>query len=215
MAHAFWITVWALVTMGGEAGLAAPRTLVNGTGATVGKTLITIEDAYFYRALHRFKDGVGDPLTPETGEDLRKTLQKMAFEEMVTSEMKSFKFEPGRKGEIENEIRSARQKGKDKTWRLILNHFSKSEREALDRLRKSLGVERFLQRKAETLTPVITQSEIEKYYRQNSGKFGGKELDAVKENITLTLKKERMQKGLEEWIRFLKEKYGVTNHLGG
>ncbi len=54
--------------------------LWNGTAATVGKTLITVQDARFYRSLNRFVSGEPKMLEPETGEALRKTVQKMAFE---------------------------------------------------------------------------------------------------------------------------------------
>ena len=39
--------------------------LFNGTAATVGKVLVTVQDAYFYRALIRFRDKEGNPLLAE------------------------------------------------------------------------------------------------------------------------------------------------------
>jgi len=189
--------------------------LVNGTAGTIGKTLITVEDLYFYRALQRFIEGSGNPLALEEGVELKKTLQKVLFEEMVYAEMKSFRFEGQTREAAENLIRAQRAlKGKEAVWREILKRFGRSESAAIDRVLKSLDAEKFVQKKAETLTPIITEGEAERYYKQNQSRFQGSTFESLKANIVLLLKKERMQKGLEEWVNFLKEKYEVSSLLG-
>lgn len=189
--------------------------LVDGTAAQVGGQLITVQDAYFYRSLMRFRDGAGDPLQVEGAEALRKTVQKMAFEVMVFSEIKTLQFDGGSRTEVTRLLQKRRQGKGARLFSRILSSYGRTDKEAVDLLWKSVQVERFLQKKVETLTPIITQKEIEQYYSQNKERFKGNDLDKLRSNIEVLLKKERMRKSLEEWIRFLRDKYGVTNHLAG
>jgi hypothetical protein len=194
--------------------LAAETNFYNGTAATVGKTLITIQDARFYRAISRFVAGEPKALESETGDALRKTVQKMAFEEMVFLEMKAIQFEGGSRAQLEEPYRKARASdGKRGVLASILKTFGRTESEAADTWFRIAQVERFLQKKVETLTPIVTLKEVEVYYNQNRDRFKGSNFDALRPSIEVLLKKERMRKGLEEWIRFLRDKYGVVNHL--
>ncbi|MBI4403305.1 MAG: hypothetical protein HY537_04050 [Deltaproteobacteria bacterium] len=190
-------------------------TLIDGTAAVVGKTLITVEDARFYRALHRYKEGLADALNVELVDELKRTVQKMIFEELVFEEMKNLRIEGGGKAEVEKALGAAKEKGRKEKWREILARFGKTEAEGVNRLVKSWQVEKFIQKKVETLTPIITEAEIEKYYRQNQSRFKGEDYLSLKQGIVLLLKRQRVEKGLEEWIRFLKEKYAVRNLLEG
>ncbi len=196
--------------------LRADVTYYNGTAATVGKALITIQDARFYRAISRFVAGEPKPLETENGEALRKTVQKMAFEEMVFLEMKAIQFEGGSRAEVEEPLRRARAQDKKKgTFAAILKLYGRTEGESLEHWSRSVQVERFLQKKVETLTPIVTLKEVETYFNQNRDRFKGSKFEALRTSIEVLLKKERMRKGLEEWIRFLRDKYGVVNHLAG
>lgn len=187
----------------------------NGTAVTVGKNLITIQDAHFYRAVNRFVAGEAKPVDPEGGEALRKTVQKMAFEEMVFQEMKAIQFDVGTRASAEEPLRKARAQDKKGAFREILKLYGRSEAEASERWVRGVQVERFLQKKVETLTPIVTAKEIEGYYNQNKERFKGSNFESLRPSIEVLLKKERMRKGLEEWIRFLRDKYGVVNHLAG
>jgi hypothetical protein len=190
--------------------------LVDGTAATVGKVLITVQDAYFFRAVQRFKDNEGtDLFRKEEGDELRRTVQKMIFEQMVYSEMQSFQFEGGGRGEAEKIVHGRRALVKSSLWQRLLSEFGKNESAVIESIARSLKVEKFIQKKVETLTPIITQAEVDRYYNQNKARFEGGDYEALKPKIVLLLKKERMQKGLEEWVRFLRDKYGVTNYLAG
>ncbi|MEZ4751883.1 MAG: hypothetical protein R3B54_14995 [Bdellovibrionota bacterium] len=196
--------------------LAAPYAfgvLLNGTAAKVGKTIITIEDAYFYHALNSFKAGVEDSLSRPSPAELRKTVQKMIFEEMVALEAQSFKFQEVPKGLAQAQINRQKGKSRPEHWRQILSRFGKTESTALSLLDRSILVERFVQRKVETLTPIITDVEVERYYRQNAARFKDKTVETAKPTIVLILKKQRVENGLEEWIRFLKKKYQVAEFL--
>jgi hypothetical protein len=194
--------------------LLADKVMIDGTGASVGKKLITVQDGYFYRSLQRFHEGAPSTNTLEQGEELKRTIQRMAFEDMVSSEMKSFEFEGDQKEAVDKAFDTSKAKTREALARWLVR-YGKSEREAREQLLKTLNVEKFLQKKVETLTPIITDAEVEKYYKQNQTRFQGTDLESLRGNILVLLKKERMQKGLEEWVRFLKEKYGVTTLIGG
>jgi hypothetical protein len=206
------ISIWFLFLS--AVALSAPKVMIDGTGAAVGKKLITVQDAYFYRALQRFREGAPATNNLEQGEELKRTIQRMAFEDMVSSEMKSFKFEGGQEATMESVLSSSKAKTREalERWR---KKYRKSAGDVREQLLKTLNVEKFLQKKVETLTPIITDAEVEKYYKQNQTRFQGTDLESLRGNILVLLKKERMQKGLEEWVRFLKEKYGVTTLIGG
>lgn len=203
----------ALVALSPFARAAEKPLLVDGTAASVGKNMVTVQDAYFYRAVQRFRDGEGDPLELEEGEALRRTVQKLVFEDMVQSEMASFKFDGGSRAEAEKIVRARKLKAKPQVWHELTTRFGRGEGAVVDCILRSLQVERFIQKKVETLTPIITQAEVERYYTSNKARFQGSDFESLKPKIILLLKKERMQKGLEEWVRFLRDKYGVTNHL--
>jgi len=214
MTKALW-TLSLFLSFG--AWCAPSPSLLNGTAATVGNRLVTIQDARFYRALQRFREGEADPFKVEQGEELRRTVQKLVLDEMVFAEMKSFQFEAGNRAEAEKLVQAERGKSKarESQWKELLSRFGKTEVIAVDRLHKTLQVDRFLQKKVETLTPIVTEAEAERYFQQNQTRFYGNTFERLKPSIILLLKKERMQKGLEEWVKFLKEKYGVNNLLEG
>lgn len=186
--------------------------LLDGTAAEVGKTLITIREARFYGALQRFNGTSQDPPPMESEEELKKMVQKIIFEEMVYAEAKSFQFEGVPRLEAE---RTLQKEGKrnPQVFKEILSRFKKTESQAVDRLWKSLVVEKFIQKKVETLTPIVTESEKERYYKQNLARFQGSDYESLKPNIALLLKKQRVEKGLEEWVQILKDRYGVNNYL--
>jgi hypothetical protein len=203
----------AVITTGSCVLSAEPsRILVDGTAAVVGKSLITVQDAYFYRALQRYREGTNELFERETGDVLKRTVQKMALEEMVFTEMKSFKLQGEVHSEAEEVVRL--RKAKDKgAWEELLRRYGRSDLSAIERLSKSLSVEHFLERKVETLTPVITEAEAETYFRQNQPRFQGSVFESLKPSIVRILRKERMEKALEDWVHFLRDKYGLTNFL--
>lgn len=200
----------------GSAQAAGKTVLLDGTAATVGKQLITVEDAYFYRSVQRLREGeTGDLTKREEGDELRRTVQKIIFEEMVFAELKSFQFDGGPRSEAEKLVRQKKAGLKAGVWSKFLAAQGKTEANVIDSVWRSLKVEGFIQKKVETLTPIITQAEVDRYYNSNKARFEGNDYEALKPQIVRLLKKERMQKGLEEWVRFLRDKYGVTNHLAG
>lgn len=191
--------------------------ILDGTAARVGDVVVTVQQAYAYRSIKGFLDGEADPLVVETGEALRRSVQKFVFEEMVLAEIKSLQFEAGGLAEAEKALQNqfAKSKQRREIWKRILLRYKLTEAAAQKICARTLQVERFVQKKVETLTPVITQAEVERYYEQNKAKFSQSDIEALRPNILLLLKKEKTQKGLEEWVRGLKNKYRVVNLLAG
>lgn len=189
--------------------------LLNGTAAIVDKTLITLQDAYIFRALHRFKAGESPVLLLEEGEDLKKTVQKLVFEEMVYTEMKAVKLEGNIKSETQHWLGTEKSKNPSqaRAWKEISQRFGLSEGQAIDRMVRSAQVEQFLQKKVETMTPIITEEEVQRYFKQNEARFRGNSFESLRPSIVVLLKKQSLQKSLEEWVRSLKEKYAVVSLL--
>ena len=193
---------------------AAKTNLINGTAAIVSKKVLTIEDAYIYRALVRFRDGEAQPVKLERGDELARTVQKIVLQEIVIKEILSYKFEGTPKKTAEKWLQAEKGKGRDKAWETIVKTFERSEGDMIDKLWEQIKVEDFIQKKIDTLSPIVTEAEAQKYYKQNESRFKGTSFETMRPNIITLLKKQETQKGLDEWIRSLKDRYTVTNILG-
>ena len=188
--------------------------LFNGTAAIVSKKVLTISDAYIYRAIVRFRDGEASPIKLEQGEELTRTVQKVVLQEIVLKEMQSYKFVGTTRKVVEKWLQEEKEKGREKVWDSLAKTFEKAESEMVDRLWRQWQVEDFIQKKIDTLAPIVTEAEAQKYYKTNEVRFRGTSFETMKPNILTLLKKQETQKGLDEWIKSLKERYVVTNILG-
>lgn len=198
---------------------ANPPTLADGQAAKVAGQIITVRDARFYLALQRFRDGKGDPLAPETPAELKSAVQRVLLEEMVYSELKSLKVEGGSRADTDQALKQRKKPPASKSWERILKQFNQTDAQAIDRVWKSQQVERFIQKRIETMTPIVTPAEIDRFLRQKSRagdkKLDEAELERLRPGAAQELKKDLMRKELEEWIVLLKRKYAVTNYLEG
>lgn len=192
----------------------AMPTLLNGVAATVGSKAITLRDGEFYRALQRLRDGAGSLLGRETLDEQKATIQKVALEEMVQQEMKSFRYSANGRAEAEKIVKAKKGTEKGNQIQKLLSEFKKSESALIAALARSIETEKFLQMKIETLTPVITDAEVERYYRQYPSKYSVGDLESNRGQIVKDLKFEKMQSALEEWVQSLKEKYKFVSFLG-
>ena len=183
--------------------------LVNAVAGKVGDQLITVQDAYFFRGLQRFRSGTRPVVLIETDKSLKATIQKTMFEKMIVQEAKTVGFKETASSEASEFLKRKKEQGHAWDWAQLLRAFSISEGEALRRLQEGLLAEKFLQKKIESLTPVITDSEVEQYiknYPERAKKLGDKNRLMIAE----ALKKERIDKGLQDYIDFLTEKYSAT-----
>jgi hypothetical protein len=194
------------------------RILIDGMAGKFSGRILTVRDGRFFLALQRFREGKTDPFEPERPGELRASVQRLLLEEMVFAELKSLKFEGGGRSEAEKEVASRKKAPKSKLWDRILKTYGKSDPEAVDQVWKSLQVERFIQRRIETLTPIVTPAEADRFIRQKHSpdkKWEEAELAKERPAASQELKKELMRKELEEWIALLKRKYSVVNYLEG
>lgn len=180
--------------------------VVNGTAAIINKKVITIKDAYVYRALQRMNTGTQPVLMEEQGEELRKTVQKIVFEEMVLAEMKSLQKEV----EVSIVFDSWKKSKKSADLALIRETYGLGENELYKSAVKTIKADKFVKLKIDTVTPVVTEDEAQKYFKKNEAQFRGKSYESIRPNIIVLLKKQSVQKSLEEWIKSLKDKYEAS-----
>ena len=204
----FLATLWLL-----KSALAAPE-LINSVAAKVGDDLITVQDAYLFRSLQRFRNGEKPPVRKETGNDLKKTIQKVMLERMILFEAKSVNFKDPQPQEASQVLKNQEAKGRGPEWKSILTAFSIKPNQLVAILQSSLFAEKFLRKKVDTLTLLVTEADIDLYirnYPERVKKLSGD----VRKLIAEALKKERTDKGLQDWIDFLTEKYSATYLLAG
>lgn len=203
------ILAWVFVS-----SLMAAPSLVNGIAATLGKANLTVQDAQVFRSVLRFLDGTKPTVLLEEGAELKQTVQKLVFEEMVYAESQGFEFEGGSDAQANQALQKAKARPNGlEEWKSILKRFFLTEAEAVAIVKKHFRADRFLQKKVETLTPIVTESEIQRYFRQNATQFSGKKLGQVRGEIVAGVKKDRTEKGLQDWMRYLTDKYQATIHL--
>jgi hypothetical protein len=195
------------------------KTLIDGMAAKISGQILTVREARFFLALQRFRDGKTDPFAPEGQGELRSSVQRYLLEEMVYSELKSLKFEGGSRGDAEKSLAQRKKAPASKTWDRLLKTYGKTDAETVDRVWKSQQAEKFIQRRVETMTPIVTSSEIDRYIRQKAAsqdkRVDDRDLEKQRPQAAQELKKDLMRKELEEWIVLLKRKYSVTNYLEG
>jgi hypothetical protein len=206
------------------APLSAARTptnkvLIDGMAAKISGQIITVREARFFLALQRFREGKTDVFGPEGQGELRGSVQRYLLEEMVYSELKSLKFDGGMRAAAEKALAARKSPTGRKVWDRLLKTYGKTDAEAVDRVWKSQQVEKFIQRRVETMTPIVTSAEIDRFIRQKAAsadrRVDEKDLEKQRPQAAQELKKDLMRKELEEWIVLLKRKYSVTNYLEG
>ncbi len=189
--------------------------VLNGIAGKVQGHGVSVRDGRFFLALQRFREGKNDPFAAETPAELRSAVQRILLEEMVFLELKSLKFEAGPRAEAEAIIRERKKKAAPRLWESLLKTYGKTEAEAIDTVWKSLQVERFIQKRIETMTPILSASEVDAFIRQRetARRLDEAELVKLRPQASMDLRKERTRKELEEWISLLKKKYSVVNYL--
>lgn len=209
-----WLLILGWILSGPIGSSAAPY-FIDGTAATVGKTLVTLEDVRFFRAVQKYLAEDKPGAAGETPEELRKALRKLIFEEMLLEEMTSLRVVPSGAAEAERRFRNRRAKDRGGVWKDIARRYRKTEAQFVERIRREIDASHFLERKVQTLSPRITPAEVDRHLHLNSAKFGKYPPARARNEALSELKRKRTEEGLEEWIRFLRDKYGVANYFEG
>ena len=189
----------------------AGEVLVNGSAGRVDRVVFTIDDVRFFLNIARLKDGQSDLQEVSDRDLLFQMTQKMLFEEMVLSEMRTLKIEGGNRSVAQLRLQEIRKRVGGEILKRLLARYRKAEAAVLNQLQRAIDVEKFLEKKVETLTPVLTEAEAERYFKENLSKFGGATLESIKPAVMRMAQKSQMEKGLQDWITLLKEKHGVVN----
>lgn len=191
--------------------------VVNGIAAEVAGKPITLEDVYFHRVLDKVKTGETGLLVLEKGEALKSSVQKLVLEEMVFGEMKSLNFDGGPKSEASRLLADRKKNaGFRPEWEKALSYFRIPDDKAVSMLWRSMQVDKFIEKKVETLTPLLPPDVVDRHLVTNTP--GWTEMPEPKKNelrqrTDRLLKKERMGEQLRDWVIRLKRKYSVVQYL--
>lgn len=198
-------------TMGLPAQAATP-TLLNEVAGRVGDQWVTVQDAYIFRTLQRMRSGTKPLELLERDQALAKTVQKVMFEQMLVMEARATDFKEESSSELKRLQKLVETNEIALEWQKFLKKYGLSAQEAWGRVRISLVAERFLKKKLENLTPVIPEVEIEQFMKNNPEKV--KNLSGDKRAFVVeAIKKDRVDKGLQDYIDFLVQKYNARSLL--
>ncbi len=175
-----------------------------------------MRDVSYFAALHLLKErkdkGWSDPFATLPADELKRYTKRVMLEEMVLAEIKSLEFLGPKKSEATSLVAVQRAKAKTQ-WNDFLRYYGKTDEQAAETLFRSLTVDEFLEKKMETLTPLISDEEITQYLNQNGTKTPAGEAETVRQSVARGLRQEKMQKGLESWLQALQEKYLAVSLL--
>ncbi|NBV51258.1 hypothetical protein EBR78_08595 [bacterium] len=193
-------------------GLAATPILLNEVAGRVGDQWVTVQDAYIFRTLQRMRTGTKPLELLERDQALAKTVQKVMFEQMLVMEARAIDFKEESLSELKRLQKLVETNEIALEWQRFLKKYGLSTADAWGRVRMALLAERFLKKKLENLTPVIAEAEIEQFIKNNPEKV--KNLTGDKRAfVAEAIKKDRVDKGLQDYIDFLVQKYNALSLL--
>jgi hypothetical protein len=191
--------------------------VINGVAAEVAGKPITLEEVYLHRGLSRVKNNELGLLDLEKGEALKNSVQKRVLEQMVTGEMTSLNFDGGPRREAAGLLADRKKKAGFRTeWDKFLNYFRLTEDKAVVLLWRSMQVDRFIEKKVETLSPLLTPDVVDNHLATSNPEWMSLPEPKREELRTRTerlLRKERMSEQLKEWVMRLKRKYSVVQYI--
>ncbi len=190
-------------------------TLLTGSAAKVGEKVITVRDISYLAALQRLKErkgSWGDPFAALSPEELKRYTKRVMLEEMCLLEIKSLEFLGPKKSQAVELVSAQRARNKTQ-WNEFLRYYGRTDEQAMETLFRSLTVDEFLEKKMETLTPLISEEEITQVINQQASKPTGGEAETLRQSVARALRQEKMQKGLESWLSALQEKYLAVSLL--
>jgi len=191
-----------------RSSLGAPK-LLNALAAKVGNQVVSVQDAYIFRSFQRLRTGQKPFVMAEEGNALQETIKKVILQKMILLEAQAVEFKDPSPQEASQLIRNWKQKGYGDEWGKLLLYFSLTETEAQTGLQQELYAEKFLKRKIEALTQLVTEADIDAYIKAYPAKI--KKLSGdTRRLVADALRKEKTDKGLQDWIDFLMDKYSVT-----
>lgn len=219
----FWIIlfcsilVWAAKSPPIPAKAPEKTVLLNGIAAEISGKPTTVEEVYLHHALERVRQGQLPLLNLDSADVVHAWVQKFILDRIVLDEMKSLDFESTPKSDAA-QILAERKKNKPFKieWDKLLNYFKMTEDKALNLLWRNQQAEKFLEKKVETLTPLITQEELTQYLNTHNPGWEKQSDDEKRELRTRTerlLKKDHAELQIRDWIVRLKRKYSVVQYL--
>lgn len=100
---------------------------------------------------------------------------------------------------------------KDPNWLAL----SPSVNELKSAVERKLRAQKFIDFRAESSVVPITDTDAQRYYEKNRGKFGNVEFAGLRAQIKAFLLKQQVEKRLKDWFEVLQNKYQVRNFFAG
>jgi len=188
--------------------------LLSATVAQVGTQVITSRDItiasaidYWSRMkLDKKKRNRAEAFAKVNSENFKNQLSLVILDYLVLFEAESFAI-----GQIS--VETVRQQAAE-----IADYFSEvKEWKALQvknlelesAVSRTLRAKNFIKYKTETMGLLITDQEVKEYYDKNRLRFGGVEMDKIKESIREYMSQKELESKLKDWVQALKKKYHV------
>lgn len=193
----YWVTFLLLGTLSfpGKANWE----LVNAVAANIAGKPFTVQDTYVYRALERSLSEKKPLVLIEKGEVLKKTVRKAVLQRLLVKEAKEASFKPP----------NSKKPVKKSDLKEIMRVLGGSETALREKMAEIQMSDEFFKMKVLSLTPIITDTDVQEYSQTHSIRLKKAGLSDQTE-IRKLLQRERREKAVQEYINFLTTKYEVV-----
>lgn len=173
--------------------------LVNALAANVDGKPFSVQDAYIYRALERSLSQKKPVVLIEKGETLKKTVKKAVLNRLLALEAKEVGFKSDKK----------KLEASDRSLAEITRFFGRAKSELKTQISEMQLSDEFFQMKVASLTPLITDLDLQEYLRLNKSPVDKAGLSDSSQ-LRKILQKEKREKAVQDYVDFLTTKYGVV-----
>lgn len=193
----------------------APRNLVIRSVGTLKNKALTSRDAQLHNFLEKCLELGSNkipiaPIRPES-QELGFFGNQMLREWVVFQETGNLSVSELNSNELESAFLSVRDHLNRNPFYKNLEYSEKEIREALTR---KLKARKFVKFKRESAVAPVTDSEAQKYFNENRGRFGADaQFDNYRESIKSALDRQRIDQRMQDWYGILLRKYEARNHL--
>ena len=181
---------------------AAPLVLTQTVGTSAFQVVTSREVQAMELVAQALEGETKTPLIELSGNAANRTLYEIAIYREAQS-LAAIKEDPEVIAKLVASVQKRLQKKPE--WKKL--HVSESELKSWIE-RKKVASD-YMKLKANSLTGIITDQEIQDYYTQNRVKFGSTPLEAQRDNIRLFLQKQSQKQRVREWMTALKSKYQI------
>jgi hypothetical protein len=148
--------------------------------------------------------------TPVTEPQFQIALTAVLLEIVVSFEAQNFNLVEIPDEELQASVvqveNSAAAKAVERRWGLQTSELKSF-------VKRKMIARRFLKFKTNSMSGIVSDSEVKAYYDKNRSKFSGESYAAYKENIRSFLQQQQLEDRLRAWFEVIQRKYKVRNFL--